>query len=49
MAMKFLTFHNEFISDLAADDEQNHFCAFHIIQYAKITGAELELGQWIGP
>jgi len=25
MAMEFLTFHNEFITDLAADNEQNHF------------------------
>src|SRR3989442_8334245 len=49
MAMEFLTFHNEFIPDLAAENEQNHFFTFDIIQRAEIAGAEFEFDERIGP
>src|SRR5258708_440627 len=47
MAMKFLPFHNEFVTDFATDNEKNHLRPLNIIQRAEIAGAEFELNQWI--
>jgi hypothetical protein len=47
MAIKFLPFHNELVSNLATDKKQNDFQPFYIIQYAQVPGAKFELGQRI--
>src|SRR4051794_4584208 len=49
MAMEFLSFHNEFITDLAAENQQNHLRPFHIIQRAEIADTEFKFGQRIRP
>jgi len=49
MAMKFFTFHNKLVADLATDHKQDNFFAFYIIQRAKVSGAQFKLGQRIGP
>jgi hypothetical protein len=40
MAIEFLTFHHEFIPNFATNNEQNDIRPYHIIQYAKVAGAE---------
>jgi len=37
MAMEFLAFDDQFIPDLAADEQNENFFAFHIIQDAQIS------------
>jgi hypothetical protein len=49
MAIKILTFHHEFVADLATDDKENHLRPFHIIQHPKITGAQFKIGKRIWP
>jgi len=39
--MEFLHFHNQFVADLAADDEHNNLIFFHIIQGAKVSRAQI--------
>jgi len=45
--MEFLTFHHEFVADLAANDKQNYFRRFYIIQHPQVAGAEFELRERI--
>jgi len=39
MPMEFLAFHDEFVADLAADEQQHDFRSFDIIEYPKVAGA----------
>jgi hypothetical protein len=44
MAMKFLTFHDEFVTDLATNHKQDNLGPFDIIQRTKVTDAKFKLG-----
>ena len=35
MPMEFLAFHDEFVADLAADEQHRYFRSFHIIEYRR--------------
>jgi hypothetical protein len=45
--MKFLSSHDQLIAHLPPHDEQNDLRSLDIIQDAQVTGAQLELGQWV--
>jgi hypothetical protein len=48
MGMEFLSFHDEFIADLAAHEKNDHFAFIDIIQDTQIARAQFELGEQIG-
>jgi hypothetical protein len=48
MAMKLLSFHNEFITGLAPDEQDDNFVSFDIIQDTPVSSPQLELSERIG-
>jgi hypothetical protein len=44
MAMKFVSFHDERIADLAPDNENHYAILFDIIQRTKVADTQFELG-----
>ncbi|MCI0485617.1 MAG: hypothetical protein L0229_03350 [Blastocatellia bacterium] len=48
MAMKLLSFHDQFVSDFSPHDEQDDLIVLHIIQGTQISCTQFELGQRIG-
>jgi len=42
--MEFLSFHNQFVADLLADDKHNNLAIFYIIQGTKISCPQFKLG-----
>src|ERR1700736_5797700 len=49
MAMEFLTFHNQFVSDFSPDDQDDDFVPFNIIEGTQVSCPQFKLGQGIGP
>jgi hypothetical protein len=47
MAMELLTFHNQFVAQLAADDENDNLISLDILQGTQISRPQLELGEGI--
>jgi hypothetical protein len=47
MAMKFFSFHYQFVSDFAPNNQDYHFVLLNIIQGPQISHAQLELSQGI--
>jgi hypothetical protein len=43
MAMKLLTFHNQFIAGFPSNDQNNNLVTFNIIQDAQVSDAQLKL------
>jgi hypothetical protein len=48
MAMKFLSFHNQFIAGFPPDDQNDDLIAFDIIQGTRVSDSQLKLRQGIG-
>jgi hypothetical protein len=48
MAMELLAFHNQFVADLAPDNQDNNLVSFHIVQGTQVSCPQLELGQRVG-
>jgi hypothetical protein len=48
MGIKFLTFHNQLVADLATDNEQDDLGLLHIIQRPEIADTKFKLCQWLG-
>jgi hypothetical protein len=46
--MKLLSFHDQFVADLPAHDEQDNLRSLDIIQDAKVPDAQLELSERVG-
>jgi hypothetical protein len=45
--MKRLTFHDQRVADLAADDEQDDLVVDHIIQHAQVADPQFEPGEGV--
>jgi hypothetical protein len=48
MAMKFFSFHDKFISHLAAHHKNDNFVLIDIIQDTQISHSQFEVGEQIG-
>jgi hypothetical protein len=50
MAMKYLVAHDQGVSNLPADEQEDHLGIFHfhIIEHAEAADTQFELGEWIG-
>jgi hypothetical protein len=44
MAMEFLAFHNQFVSDFLSNDQQDNLVPLHILQGTQISRTEFKLG-----
>jgi hypothetical protein len=49
MAMEPLAFHNQFVSHLASDDQNNNFVSFDIMQRPQVACPQFKLSERIGP
>jgi hypothetical protein len=49
MAMEFLSFHDQLIAGLSADEEQQNLVFMNIIQDTKVARAQLKFGKQIRP
>jgi hypothetical protein len=48
MAMKLLPFHNQFVSDFPANDQNDNLVAFNIIQRPQLPSPKLKFGKRVG-
>jgi hypothetical protein len=48
MAMKLLTFHDQFVPHLASDDQDDNFLSLDIIQGTQVACPQLKLSERIG-
>jgi hypothetical protein len=48
MAMKLLAFHDQLVADFTADDQNDNFVAFDIVQQSQVPSPQLKFGEGIG-
>jgi hypothetical protein len=49
MGMELLTFHNEFVADLAPDKQEDNFVSLNIIQDTQVSSPQLKFSKGIRP